>query len=235
MLEKYLTIIFSLIMIGCNSKIYTYERSVDSIDETIIVNYRKNSFQYFSNNKGQNYTAKGTINIDDSVITFDFPPYAESDSLSPFKKGYFELAKIKESGDIILHMSFTDLKWDFLSPKIDNLDLVSVVSSLDSFPIKKVNPINIKNNLKRSFLSIEDPFYYRQLIKIPQKGEYFLKVYLQQRESVGAYETTNTGCYYVISNPTLELYICKKGDKKIIAAFCPDKNCQQSYEITNVK
>lgn len=229
------TIIGCSIMIGCNSKIYTYERSVDNIDEMIRVNYRKNTFQYSSYNKGQNYTAKGTIKINDSVITFDFPPYAESDALSPFKKGYFELEKIKEHEDIILHMSFADLKWDFLFPKINTIDLVSIVSPLDSFPIKKVNPINIKSNLRGNFLSIEDSFYYEQLIKIPPKGEYTLKVYLQQRESLGTYETTNKGCYYVISAPNIEYSICRKGDNNIIEAFCPDKNCQRLYEIIIAK
>jgi len=123
------------------------------------------------------------------------------------------------------------LKYDFLSSKINNLDIVSVVSSLDSFPIKKVNPLNFKNNLEGNFLLIDDWLYHKQSIKIPPKGEYILKVYLQPIESLGGYVTTNRGCFYEISNPILECTICAIGDKELVNTFSLNKTCQKPYKI----
>jgi hypothetical protein len=180
-MKLYYLILF-LTFLRCQAKYVLYERNSSELHEQVGLNIKNGLFDYQADSSNISFTAKGSLELIDSVITLEFPEYAEIALLSPFKKGYSKLVKINESDSIEIEMTYFDVRSRIkFGPNRHFQPSFEILSLEDSSLIRKVLYPNTRINDIGNKLLIRSKFpgYYDQYVQISEQGSYNLYLFLQ--------------------------------------------------------
>lgn len=208
--------------------IHTYTMSSMNHQDKFRIDYDRKIFSYYATNSNDRYVANGKIEVIGDILLFAFPANSEYDSMSPFIKSSSKISKIAESDSTEVNISIYDAE---TGKRVNNGVLVYEVSKSDSTNILKEYPLKT-NHLITAFPESKLLFqgralYHYHFVDIPESGVYDLAVYMQSNKTMGAYETTDKGCFFTIINPELVTRICAREENKI-TAFTKFNTCDES-------
>lgn len=234
---KLFYLIISIAFLQCQTKYAIYQRNTSELNEQFDINLKNGEFFYHADSSFLEYSAKGSLQLIDSVFQFEFPENAESILLSPFKKGFSELVKTNESDHIEIEIFNFDVSTRrkvsssrHFPPELEVLSIVdSSLICKTSYPVVQLN-----DSLSQILLRSKNHYYFDQYILVPRKGQYQLNLFLQPVETIVSYETTTSGCYRVVDGPILYLRAGETERKVIKWLYIPGDSLIE-YSLVSIE